>query len=547
MEDFIFGTLATDQLKLIHHRILNSGVQHAYRIYPQDPSPGQPITFEVKIGPNVDIDHAACYYTLDGSEPKGSRGTASAGEVFYFKKENIYWDTLLWGYLSHWKAALPPQAEGTTVRYIISAWKEDGEEIFADWPDVKMTIEHLANYYFKGKKVPEIAPLGDPKKATQFKFKVDRHSPPGWLRKGVIYHIFVDRFFPGQNKDWLQTMDLQKPFGGTLWGIAEKLDYIEQLGATAIWLSPIFPSPTIHRYNATDYYHVAEELGGDQALRTLIDKAHQKGIKIILDLVCNHVSDQHPYFQSAIAETKSKHRDWFYFDDHEKTGYRTFFGVPTMPQVNLDNPQARAWMLDVGRFWLEEYNIDGYRLDHATGPGPNFWIDFWEQCKSINPNSICIGEVVEPPEIQYSYAGRMDGLLDFHLCEAFRKSIGTQKWSYERFENFYNQHIDYFGDDILMASFLDNHDMDRFLFIAGNKVEKLKTAAELQFQMPGPPIIYYGTEVGLKQTVSKTTSVGLEASRGAMVWGGEQDEELFNFYQDLVRGRKSSRPWEFRK
>ncbi len=542
MEDFIFGTLATDQLKLIHHRTLHNGVQHAYRTHPQDPSPGKPIILEVKIGPNVDIDHVACYYTLDGSQPEGSRGRAIQSEVIFFKKEDIQWDTLLWGYLSRWEAELPPQAEQTTVRYIVSAWKEGGDEIFADWPDVKMTIEYLSNYYFHGKKVPDIEPLGESQKATQFKLSVDRHFCPDWLKQAVIYHIFVDRFFPGKGKDWQQTTDLQKPFGGTLWGIGEKLDYIAELGVTAIWLSPIFPSPTIHRYNAIDYYHVAEELGGDLALRKLIDKAHDKGIKIILDLVCNHVSDQHPFFQSAIRDSQSKYRDWFYFNDNEKTGYRTFFGVPTMPQVNLENPQARAWMLDVGRFWLEEFSIDGYRLDHATGPGPNFWTDFWEQCKSINPNSICIGEVVEPPEIQYSYAGRMDGLLDFHLCEAFRKSIGIGKWTDVRFGNFLKHHINYFYNDILMASFLDNHDMDRFLYIAENDIGKLKTAAELQFQMPGPPIIYYGTEVGLKQTVSKTSSVGLEASRGAMVWGEEQDEALFNFYQNLIRRRKATRP-----
>ena len=547
MEDFIFGTLATDQLKLIHHRTSNLGVQHTYRTSPQDPLPDTPVTLEVEIGPSVDVDQVACYYTLDGSQPRGTRGKASHGKVLFFQKTDIRWDTLLWGYLSHWKAVLPPQAEGVTVRYNISAWKEGGEEIFADWPDVKMTIEHLAKYYFQGKAVPDIKPLGDPQNATQFKFQVDRYSPPDWLMEAVIYHIFVDRFFPGKGDDWLQTEDLGKPFGGTLWGVKEKLDYVADLGANAIWLSPIFPSPTIHRYNATDYYHVADELGGDAALKALVEKAHDMGIKIILDLVCNHVSDQHPYFQSAIEDPQSRYRDWFYFDRNEKTGYRTFFGVPTMPQVNLENPQARAWMLDIGRFWLEEFSIDGYRLDHATGPGPNFWIDFWNLCKSIHPNSICIGEIVEPPEIQYTYAGRMDGLLDFHLCEAFRKSIAASKWSDEHFENFLNQHIDYFGNDMVMPTFLDNHDMDRFLFIAKGDIEKLRKAAKLQFKLPGPPIIYYGTEVGLKQTMSKTTSVGLEASRGAMVWGEEQDVHLFHFYQDLISSRKSSKPWEFKK
>jgi glycosidase len=95
-----------------------------------------------------------------------------------------------------------------------------------------------------------------------------------------------------------------------------------------------------------------------------------------------------------------------------------------------------------------------------------------------------------------------------------------------------------------MTTFVDNHDMDRFLYVADNDIEKLKRAAEIQFEFPGPPIIYYGTEVGLKQSLSKTSAIGLEASRGAMVWGEEQNEEIFNFYQNLIRHRQITRPWE---
>jgi len=543
MEDFIFGTLSTDLLKLLYQRTTQRGLQHAYASIPQDPKPNEPIKLIVQSGPDVMIDQIACYYTLDGQNPVGSRGKAEKGYVVNFVKVGMIWDTLNWGYRWSWEASLPPQQAGMELRYMISGWNENGDEIYADWPDVKLTIENTANVYFDTKKLPPVKFLGDPSSGKVFSIYVDELTPPKWAKEAVIYHIFVDRFYPGNGRDWNQTKNLKKTFGGTLYGVKDKLDYIQSLGARAIWLSPIFESPSIHRYDATDYYHVADELGGNAALAELVDEAHQRGIRIILDLVCNHVSYKHPYFLDAQNNSNSSYRDWFFFDPEDEIGYRTFFGVRSMPQVNLNHPMARKWMLDIARYWLEEFDVDGYRLDHANGPGPGFWGEFWQTCKHVKPESICFGEVVEPPDVQLQYLGRMDGLLDFHLCEAVRKGVGTGYWSVQQFENFLTNHKTYFPDDFLMMSFLDNHDMDRFLYIAGNKVEKLKKAAEIQFQMPGPPIIYYGTEVGLRQNKSKTSTVGLEASRSAMVWGEAQDKDLFEFYQSLIRKRMETKPW----
>ena len=117
----------------------------------------------------------------------------------------------------------------------------------------------------------------------------------------MIYHVFVDRFYPGGGVDWLQTDDLNGFCGGTLWGIAEKLDYIADLGVTCLWLSPIFPSPTHHGYDATDLYHIEPRLGGDEALRALVAEAHERDIRVLLDFVCNHVSNEHPIFEEARA------------------------------------------------------------------------------------------------------------------------------------------------------------------------------------------------------------------------------------------------------
>jgi len=545
MEDFIFGTLSTDPLKMLYTRTTKRGIQHAYHTKPRDPKPGEALTLIAESGPDVFVEQMACYYTLDGENPAGSKGAALKGEVLFFNKVGLVWDTINWGYRKKWEVKIPPQPEGTEVRYIISGWDSEGNEIYADWPDVKSTIEHAAKIYFETRSLPPIKFLGDPSSRQIFSIYIDDLKPPQWAKEAVVYHIFVDRFHPGVNQDWIQTENPKEAFGGNLLGVIDKLDHIISLGATAIWLSPIFESPSIHRYDATNYYQVADALGGNESLHMLVDKAHDNGIRIILDLVCNHISFKHPFFVDAFNNKNSEYRDWFYFEDKDEIGYRTFFGVRSMPQVNLNHPEARLWMLEIARYWLEVFDVDGFRLDHANGPGPGFWGEFWQVCKNVNPECICLGEVVEPPGVQEQYLGRMDGLLDFHLCEAIRKGIGTENWSIQQFNNFISNHKSFWHKNFLLASFIDNHDMDRFLFIAKNNVERLKRAAEIQFQMPGPPVIYYGTEVGLQQKISKTSVVGLEASRGAMIWEEEQDDVLFEFYQNLIRNRKITKPWEY--
>ena len=546
MEDFIFGTLSTDALKVIYHRATHSGLRHAFQTIPRDPKPGQPVKIVVETGPDVFIDEIACYFSTNGEDPAGSRGKSETSEVIFLKKVQVKWDSLKWGYCQRWEGIIPGLPLGTQVRYKISGWRGNSEEILADWPNAKETVEEAAKYYFKHKAVPKIKFEGDPGKGNIFSYYVDNLKPPNWAKEAVFYHIFVDRFFPGNEQDWIQVKDLKKQFGGTLWGVRDKLEYIKNLGANAIWLSPIFPSPSIHRYDATDYKHVADELGGDEALTVLIREAHDNGIRVILDLVCNHISNQHPKFIDARSNPKSPYRNWFTFDHKDKIGYRTYFGVHSMPRVNLNNPNARAWMLGIAQYWLENYKVDGFRLDHANGPDPEFWGEFWQTCKAIRPESFYIGEVVEPPDVMAQYEGRMDGLLDFQLCDTIRRAVNSNDWSEEHLIHFCKDHEGFFQKEFLLATFLDNHDMNRFLFTVNNDINKLKAAAKLQFNLPGPPIIYYGTEIGIRQAISNSSKVGLEASRGRMVWGKEQDQDLLEFYRNLISERKKRKPWESR-
>jgi len=545
MEEFTFGTLATDELKLVHHRVASSGLQHGHDLEPADPRPGQPVTVTVRLGPDLSADHVTCYYTLDGTEPAGSRGVAGNGSVLNLEKSGVAWDTLVWGYVETWRGMLPAQPGGATVRYRIGAWSsapasQDGAavaaEVFADFPEVQLAAEHAAAAFFAGKP-PAGVPAGGPARGHTFAYHVDNFTPPQWAREAVIYQVFVDRFHPGDGRDWLQTEDLGGICGGTLWGVRDKLDYITNLGATCIWLSPIFVSPSHHGYDATDLLHVEPRLGGDAALRGLVEAAHQRDIRILLDYACNHISDRHPIFRAALEDPASPYRDWFTFDDSE-VGYRTFFGVPSMPQINHAHPPARDWLIDVARYWLREFDVDGYRLDYANGPGPDFWTSFWTACKETRPDSFCFGEVIDAPDVQRRYAGRLDGCLDFHLGDMLRRTFALGVRTEADLECFLARHAAFFPPDFLMPTFLDNHDMDRFLFLAKGNKEALRQAAAVQMRLPGPPIIYQGTEAGLQQRVGKDEGLGLEVNRVPMAWGDEQDHDLLAFYRDLIRRRR---------
>jgi glycosidase len=201
-------------------------------------------------------------------------------------------------------------------------------------------------------------------------------------------------------------------------------------------------------------------------------------------------------------------------------------------------------MLDVARYWLREFDVDGYRLDHANGPGPSYWSDFWAACKEEKPDCFCFGEIVEPADVLRRYVGRLDGVLDFHFTDALRRTFAHGTRPVEAFHQFLRNHMDYFPPEFLLLNAVDNHDMDRFLFIAKEDKERLRQVAAIQMRLPGPPVIYYGTEVGLSQAFSKSEAVGLEASRMPTVWGKRQDRRLLDHYRSLIRERMENRPWE---
>jgi cyclomaltodextrinase / maltogenic alpha-amylase / neopullulanase len=403
---------------------------------------------------------------------------------------------------------IPGQAADTIIRYMLSGVTSSGEEIFADG-------------------------------STIYACYIADDPPPAWTQDAIIYQIFVDRFYPGHGKSWLSTATPAGFYGGTLRGILEKLDYLGDLGVNVLWLTPIFPSPSHHGYDATDLFDIEPRLGTKSDLMELVDHAHRREMKLLLDLVPNHVSNMHPAFISAASIPNSPYRSWFNFY-HWPDRYQSFFDVPELPQLNLREPSARKHMLKAVAYWLD-LGVDGYRVDYAIGPTPDFWADFRQVVRKVRPDSWTFGEVVEPPDSQIYFSGGLDGCLDFNLMEAMRNAFAYGDWEAEEFGSYLERHEAYFPQAFSRPSFLDNHDMNRFLWAAQGNQRRLRLAALCQFTLSGPPIIYYGTEVGLSQVRDvRQDGRGLpEESRLPMLWGNDQDDDLLSYYRDLIRMRKT--------
>jgi len=583
--DFIFGTLATDPLKLYRHRLLRRGVVHQHRIQPQLPQLNKAITLSATTGPAAAVDALACYYTIDGSDPIGSRDTVSNGRIALFERGQTVWDTLIWGYVTHWHATIPALTKDVLLRYRIGAWSTEESateqpEIFADYPHEKRSLELAAMRHFLSlaetprttsqtdemgqnfsadsneQALPDVgAQIVEPADGTIFALNVPARPVPKWAYDAIIYHIFVDRFYPGDGATWHENADdLMDIFGGTLQGVIDKLDYVAALGVNTIWLSPIFPSPSSHGYDATDFRSIEPRLGDEKILRTLVDGAHERGLRVVLDLACNHLSNEHPYFVDAFANPNSSYRGWFTFDDSE-IGYRAFFGVKTLPEINLENPAAREWMIENARYWIREFEIDGYRLDHANGPGPDFWSYFNRACKELDPNCFCFGEIIDTPDMLQSFVGRLDGVLDFQINEALRKTFGWEEQNVDELAHFLAVHEHFYAypekfrttfqktemgqnfsgernlPEFVRLAFIDNHDMNRFCSIVaknGTADERTALLAALNglLKMPNPPVIYYGTEIGLSQ--SADVGEGLHANRVPMRWEDDRNFCLDN-------------------
>ncbi|MFO7819084.1 MAG: alpha-amylase family glycosyl hydrolase [Halanaerobacter sp.] len=467
------------------------------------------------------VDHIYLYYTSDGTVPQGEKGKVENGikvelshkyrEISPGEFQGIDW----------WSAKIPAHKKGTRVRYIIEGYDSQRDKSYYAEDGVEKSN---ANY---------------------FSYLVEEFKSPNWAKNAIVYQIMIDRFCDGDpSNNYDLSYDKTGYQGGDLQGIIDKLDYIKDLGVTALWLSPFYKGEGYHGYHITDFLEVDSHFGSREKLQTLVNKAHDLGMKFILDFVPNHTSHEHPFFLAAQDDKSSTYYEWYDFFDWP-TDYKKFCGVAELPSLDTSKVEVREYIIyKQALYWLDEYGVDALRIDYAYGLSHDFWTEFRQVIKSKYPEVYIFGEVWEGPGKIKQFEGELDGCLDFSLVWSFRELFiyGSKKIS--QFVEDLDYLNDYYAEEFIINRFLDNHDMDRFLWEAKGDKEKLKLAAVCQFTLAGAQFIYYGTEVGLSQQEpcfdDNTGRLIFDNSRDFMLWGAEQDKELYNFYQKLCRIKKEN-------
>ncbi|NMB19429.1 MAG: DUF3459 domain-containing protein [Firmicutes bacterium] len=330
-------------------------------------------------------------------------------------------------------------------------------------------------------------------------------------KHGVYYQIFVRAFADG-NGDGL----------GDLRGIIDRLDYLEELGVSGIWLTPIHPSPSYHKYDVTDFYAIDEEIGSLEDFEELVEKAHQRDIRVIMDLVLHHTSNLHPWFIAAGLDSESVYRDYYIWADPDTNlempgpwaqrvwhphadGH--YFGLfwEGMPDLNYDNPRVREEAKAIAEFWLER-GVDGFRLDAAmhiyahadTDRSVEWWVELREHLVGIKPDVYLVAEVWDKWTVVAPYYAAFDSCFNFDLANLIILSarggsdFGLARVA-ERFTNRYKEYSEW----VIDAPFLTNHDQDRLMSVLDD-VHQAKMAASVYLTLPGNPFVYYGEEIGMK-------------------------------------------------
>jgi cyclomaltodextrinase / maltogenic alpha-amylase / neopullulanase len=370
---------------------------------------------------------------------------------------------------------------------------------------------------------------------------------PEWVHDAVFYQIFPDRFAisprvpkPNNLEAWNAPPTVQGFKGGDLLGVAEHLDYLQDLGITAIYFCPIFQSTANHRYHTYDYLSIDPILGGASAFKTLLDEAHRRGIRVILDGVFNHCSRGFFQFNHILENgANSPYIDWFtvyqwplhpYGSTDQSPGYWCWWNDPALPKFNTATEAVREFLWSVGEYWIKQ-GVDGWRLDVPNEINDDdFWREFRRRVKTANPDAYVVGEIWGDAR-RWLAGDQFDAVMNYlftKACLGFfsgRRGIDTDAVSGTGLTSVDPLDATAFSSTIewllglypweatlSQLNLLDSHDTARYLTIVKGDLSSLRLAYLFQMTFPGAPCIYYGDEIGM------TGGQTVEEARGGFVW-----------------------------
>lgn len=370
---------------------------------------------------------------------------------------------------------------------------------------------------------------------------------PEWANGAVYYQIFPERFDNGDKSNdgegvepWGSKPTFRNRMGGDLRGIINHLDYLKDLGVQCIYLNPIFKSGSNHGYDTYDYMLVDPRFGTNDELKELVAKAHEHGIRVILDAVFNHSGTRFFAFENLRFHGQtSDYKDWYFVSKYplevqrgQKT-YRTFSTSFNMPKLNTDNPATKRYLLNMVRYWMTFADLDGWRLDVADEVSQDFWRDFRKEVKSIKKDAVIIGEVWPDAHV-WLQGDQHDSVMNYRWREAtlyfFRDDSVTASAFEEKLQRVREDYPAETLNNLYLL--LDSHDTMRVRNEMKGDRNREDLAIAFQFAYPGAPAIYYGDEVGMEGDRDPDC-------RRCMIWDeATWDKETLSLYRSLIDARK---------
>lgn len=425
-----------------------------------------------------------------------------------------------------------------------------------DWFEVEITLaERRFKYYFElddGHSPVFFCADGfleHPKETNAFFYPYINSSDimelPEWAQGEIIYQVWIDRFFDGNPhnnppgvKPFDAFPDRNTYYGGDFAGLIQKLEYLAQMGVKIIYLSPLFQSPSYHKYDVADYNQVESIYGGEEGLKALVDAAHSKGMKIVLDAVFNHCSDQHPFFQDVLKnQHNSVYADWFTirrFPIEDKTrDYDSFGGlIPSMPRFNTDNPQVIDYLVSIAESWTKSLDIDGWRLDVADEVSHIFWRVFRQRLRKTRKEILILGEIWNQAS-RWLLGDEMDTITNYAFMKwlrAFARSEINASGFWDRMQ----ANAMLYKTPVLpyLVNLVGSHDTMRNRRYVGNeKTHELMLMVMLCYA--GIPLIYYGDEIAMDGGEDPD-------NRRAMQWGQNEAFRKRIAELGLIRSRSET-------